>query len=44
MIFAEHQKLSIENPLLKEEIKYYKELTNTYECKDSLLREEINIY
>ena len=44
IIFAEHQKLSIENPLLKEEINYYKELNNVYEEKDSIQRQEISLY
>jgi len=44
LIFAEHQKLSIENPLLKEEIKYYKELNELCEENDSIQKEEIGVY
>ena len=44
IILAEHQKLSIENPLLKEEINYYKELTKVHEETDSLQKREIVLY
>ena len=44
LIFAEHQKLSIENPLLKEEIKYYKEMNKLCQEQDSIQKEEINLY
>ena len=44
LIFAEHQKLSIENPLLKEEIQYYKELNQICEERDSIHKKEIDIY
>lgn len=44
LIFAEHQKLSIENPLLKKEIQHYKELNQICEERDSIHKEEIDIY
>ena len=42
LIFAEHQKLSIENPLLKEKIISLEELNSLYEQSDSLKSIEIN--
>lgn len=44
IIFAEHEKLSIENPLLKKQIKSLEELNKLYETSDSLYKEEINTY
>lgn len=43
IIFAEHEKLSIENPLLKEKIKSLEELNNLYCKSDSLLKKESEI-
>lgn len=43
IIFAEHEKLSIENPLLKEKIKSLEELNNLYCESDSLLKKEAEI-
>ena len=43
IIFAEHEKLSIENPLLKEKIKSLEELNNLYCESDSLLKKESEI-
>ena len=42
IIFAEHEKLIIENPLLKEKITSLEELNGLYEQTDSLRKEEIN--
>ena len=44
LIFAEHQKLSIENPLLREEISYLKEQNKICDVKDSLNNEVVKIY
>lgn len=44
IIFAEHSKLSIENPLLKEKVASLEELNQLYVKSDSLQKEEINIY
>ena len=44
LIFAEHQKLSTENPLLKQQIFSLEELNKLYVQSDSLQREEIKIY
>jgi len=44
IIFTEHSKLKIENPLLKQKISALEELTKDYEVKDSLYCEEINKY
>lgn len=44
IIFAEHQKLSIENPLLKEQINSLENLNKLYVQTDSLQRIEINTY
>ena len=44
IIFAEHQKLSEENPLLKQQILSLKELNNLYIRSDSIKQSEINLY
>ena len=44
IIFAEHQKLSEENPLLKQQILSLKELNNLYIKSDSIKQSEINLY
>ena len=44
IIFAEHQKLSEENPLLKQQISSLKELNNLYIKSDSIKQLEINLY
>ena len=44
LIFAEHEKLSIENPLLKQQINSLERLNQLYVKTDSLQREEINLY
>lgn len=44
LIFAEHQKLLIENPLLKKQITDYQNLTTLYEKQDSLREQEIQAY
>lgn len=44
LIFAEHEKLSVENPLLKQQINSLESLNQLYVKKDSLQREEINLY
>lgn len=44
LIFAEHQKLSEENPLLKQQIVSLEELNKLYLMSDSMQREEIKIY
>ena len=44
LIFAEHQKLSIENPLLKQQILSLEELNSLYMTSDSLQRKEIDLY
>ena len=44
IIFAEHQKLSEENPLLKQQILSLKELNNLYIKSDSIKQLEINLY
>ena len=44
LIFAEHQKLSTENPLLKQQILSLEELNELYVISDSLQREELKIY
>lgn len=41
IIFAEHQKLSVENPLLREKIKTLEELNQSYVESDSLYKESI---
>ena len=44
LIFAEHQKLSTENPLLKEQIKSLEELNSLFEKSDSIQNVKIQIY
>lgn len=44
IIFAEHQKLSEENPLLKQQVLSLKELNNLYIKSDSIKQSEINLY
>ena len=44
LIFNEHEKLSNENPLLKQQIKSLEELNQLYIKSDSLQREEISLY
>lgn len=44
LIFVEHEKLSVENPLLKQQINSLEILNQLYIKKDSLQREEINFY
>lgn len=44
LIFNEHEKLSIENPLLKEQINSLEELNQLYVKTDSLQKEEIKVY
>lgn len=43
LIFTEHEKLSKENPLLKEKILSLETLNSLYEESDSLQKEEINV-
>lgn len=43
LILAEHQKLSIENPLLKDQIKNLEELNLLFEKSDSIQNSEIQI-
>jgi hypothetical protein len=40
----EHQKLSNENPLLKQQIKSLEELNQLYEKSDSIQKDEIKLY
>jgi len=44
LIFNEHSKLSIENPLLKQEIKSLTELNQLYVKTDSIKNKELNVY
>lgn len=44
LIFAEHEKLSIENSLLKGQIQSLEELNQLYVNIDSLQRQEIDLY
>ena len=44
LIFAEHEKLTIENPLLKQKIQLLDSLNKSYIQTDSLQRLEINTY
>ena len=44
LIFNEHEKLSIENPLLKEQILSLEKLNQLYVKTDSLQKEEIVLY
>ena len=44
LIFSEHQKLTIENPLLKQQIKSLEELNQLCLKSDSIKNEEMNLY
>lgn len=44
LICAEHNKFSIENPLLKQQIKSLEELNQLYINTDSIRKEEIKLY
>ena len=44
IIFTEHEKLSIENPLLKQQISSLEKLNELYVESDSLQRNEIQVY
>lgn len=44
LILAEHQKLSIENPILKEKIKNLEELNMICEEQSEIKSQEINLY
>ena len=44
LIFSEHEKLTVENGLLKEQINSLEELNSLYERTDSIQRQEIFIY
>ena len=44
LIFNEHEKLSKENPLLKQQISSLEELNKIYLKSDSLQRIEINLF
>ena len=44
LIFVEHQKLKVENPLLKQQILSLEELNKLYLISDSLQKEEIKLY
>lgn len=44
IVLLEHQKLTIENPLLKKQITDYQNLTSLYEKQDSLRTQEIQAY
>ena len=44
LIFNEHSKLSIENPLLKEQVNSLEKLNQLYIKSDSIKKEEIKIY
>ena len=44
LIFNEHEKLSIENPLLKEQILSLEKLNKLYIKTDSLQKEEIVLF
>ena len=44
IVLLEHQKLSNENPLLKQQIKSLEELNQFYVQTDSLQRKEIDVY
>lgn len=44
LILAEHEKLSNENPLLKQQINSLEELNQLYVESDSLQKQEIQIY
>lgn len=44
LIFSEHEKLSIENPLLKEKISALEDLNNLYKEESNTQKEEIQVY
>ena len=44
LIFNEHEKLSIENPLLKQQIQSLEELNQLYIESDSVQKKEIDLY
>ena len=44
IVLLEHQKLSNENVLLKEQVFSLEELNQLYEKSDSIQKEEINLY
>ena len=44
IVLLEHQKLSNENPLLKQQIKSLEELNQLYEKSDSIQKDEIKLY
>lgn len=44
LIFNEHEKLSIENPLLKQQIQSLEELNQLYVESDSIQKKEIDLY
>jgi len=44
LIFNEHEKLSNENPLLKEQISSLKKLNQLYVKSDSIQKIELNVY
>ena len=44
IIFAEHQKLSNENPLLKKQVNSLQELNELYIKSDSIRKKEISLY
>ena len=44
IVLLEHQKLSDENPLLKQQIKSLEELNQLYEKSDSIQKDEIKLY
>ena len=44
LIFNEHEKLSIENPLLKEQVASLEKLNQLYVQTDSIKNKEINLY
>ena len=44
LIFNEHEKLSKENPLLKQQISSLEELNKVYLKSDSLMKDEINLF
>lgn len=44
IILNEHEKYSIENPLLKQQIKSLEELNQLYIESDSLNKEEVKVY
>lgn len=44
LIFNEHEKLSIENPLLKQQIQSLEELNQLYMESDSVQKKEIDLY